>query len=93
MKISQLKVVFPFSIPLKFLGQKSLDLLPCMEKLERNQDLFYSVYIPGPRSIPQFWNTTSVLTLPVNENFTIEGHVSIFYSFEVCRSKERRSSL
>ena len=38
MKISQLKVVFPFSIPLKFVGQKSLDLLSCMEKLERNKD-------------------------------------------------------
>ena len=37
MKISQLKVVFLFSIPLKSVGQKSVDLA-CKEKLERNQD-------------------------------------------------------
>ena len=37
MKISQLKVMFLFSIPLKFVGQKSVDLA-CKEKLKRNQD-------------------------------------------------------
>ena len=40
-------------------------------------NLFY-FYIPGPRLIPQFWNTTSVLTLPVNENSQLKV-VFLFY--------------